>query len=66
MTDKELAAIKDHLGADEIHIEDDEVRALGDWARGDGGGKPWWKFAGYLEDVLEDMRRNEAQQCPTN
>ena len=53
-------AIKQHCGADKIRIEDGEVHALGDWPRGDGGESPWWKFAGYIEDIRTEMARTNA------
>ena len=60
LVEEEDGRIKEHCGADEIRIEAGEVHAFGEWPRGDGGESPWWKFAGYIEDIRTEMARANA------
>jgi hypothetical protein len=51
-----------YLGADAIRITEDGVHVYGNWPRGDGGPAYWWKFAGYLTDLVPLMQ--EQQEPP--
>ena len=55
MSKSPKAAIAAYLGADRVRIQDGHVDAHGPWPRGDGGPSPYWKFAGYLNDLAADV-----------
>lgn len=56
LTKREREQIKAIYDASKVRLRDGErVEVYTSRSRGDGGKSPWWMFAGYINDVRQQL-----------